>query len=84
MKQFRKIIFWLHLISGVLGGIVIFIMCVTGALLSFETNIAEFAEREMRFVAPTGKCQETFVQEIIAKVSEAKPNAKPSAIAFAE
>lgn len=83
MKQFRKIIFWLHLISGVLGGIVIFIMCVTGALLSFEKNIAEFAEREMRFVAPTENAKKLSVQEILAKVSEAKPKAKPSAIALA-
>ena len=52
MDKFRKVIFWLHLVAGAIGGIVIFIMCVTGALLSFEKNIAEFAERDMRFVAP--------------------------------
>ncbi len=46
MKTFRKLLFWLHLISGLAAGIVIFIMCVTGALLSFEKNITEFAERE--------------------------------------
>ncbi len=80
MKQFRKIIFWLHLVAGVLGGIVIFVMCVTGALLSFEKDIAEFAERNMRFVAPTENAQKLSIQEILTKVSEAKPKAKPSAI----
>ena len=82
MKIFRKLIFWLHLIAGVLGGIVIFIMCVTGALLSFEKDIAEFAERNQRFVAPSENAQKLSVQEILAKVSEAKPNAKPSAISL--
>jgi uncharacterized iron-regulated membrane protein len=82
MKTFRKIIFWLHLISGVLGGIVIFIMCVTGALLSFEKDIAEFAEREMRFVAPPENAAKLSLNEILAKVAEAKPKAKPSAIAL--
>lgn len=82
MKTFRKLIFWLHLISGVVGGIVIFIMCVTGALLSFEKDIAEFSERNQRYVAPTDNAQKLSVQEILAKVSEAKPNSKPSAIAL--
>ena len=82
MDKFRKMIFWLHLVAGVVGGIVIFIMCVTGALLSFEKDIAEFAEREMRFVAQPAGAQRLSVQEILAKVSEAKPNAKPSAIAL--
>lgn len=80
MFKFRKIIFWLHLISGVLGGIVIFIMCVTGALLSFEKDIAEFAERDQRYVAQPANAQKLPLSEILAKVAEAKPRAKPSAI----
>src|SRR5688500_8193065 len=82
MKIFRKVIFWLHLFSGVLGGIVIFIMCVTGALLSFEKDIAEFAERDMRYVAPTANAQRWRVNEILQSVTEVKPNAKPTAIAL--
>jgi uncharacterized iron-regulated membrane protein len=81
MKSFRKIIFWLHLTSGVLAGIFIFIMCVTGALLSFESNILEFAEREMRAVTPpTENASRLSINEIIAKVQTAKPNDKPSGI----
>ena len=80
MKQFRKVIFWLHLISGVTAGIVIFIMSVTGALLSFEKNIIEYAEREMRFVAVPENGRKLSVQEILRKTLEVKPEAKPSAI----
>src|SRR5215213_2273425 len=81
MNTFRKIIFWLHLTSGVLAGIFIFIMCVTGALLSFESNILEFAESEMRVVKPpTENAQRLSINEIINKVQGAKPNAKPSGI----
>lgn len=82
MKIFRKILFWLHLVAGLLGGIVIFIMCVTGALLSFEKDIAEFAERDMRYVAPNENAPKLSVKEILNKVSEAKPNAKPSAVSL--
>jgi uncharacterized iron-regulated membrane protein len=80
MKTFRKALFWLHLISGVVAGAVIFIMSVTGALLSFEKNITEFAEREMRVVAAPENGARLPVNEIIGKVREAKPEAKPSAI----
>ncbi len=84
MKLFRKILFWLHLIFGSLAGVVIFIMCVTGALLSFEKNITEYLERDMRYVTVPGaapeNAQKLGVREILAGVLEAKPNAKPSAI----
>ena len=81
MQTFRKILFWLHLISGVLAGIFIFIMCVTGALLSFESNILKAAESEMRTVsAPAENAQRLPINEIVGKVLEAKPNAKPSNI----
>ncbi len=78
----RKIIFWLHLATGVFAGTVIFIMSVTGALLSFEKNIAEFAEREMRVVAPPENARRLSAREILVKVREAKPEAKPSAISL--
>ena len=80
MKTFRKALFWLHLISGVIAGVVIFIMSVTGALLSFEKNIIGYAEREMRLVAAPENTPRLFVSDIISRVREAKPESKPSAI----
>src|SRR4028119_843468 len=80
MKTFRKALFWLHLISGVIAGVVIFIMSVTGALLSFEKNIIEYAERDMRIVLAAENAQKLSVGEILNKTLEAKPGSKPSAI----
>jgi uncharacterized iron-regulated membrane protein len=82
MKQFRSILFWLHLLAGIVGGIVIFIMCVTGAALSFEKDIAKYAEREMRYVTPPQDANRLPVETILAKVSEARPQAKPASIAL--
>lgn len=82
MTVFRKILFWLHLISGAFAGIVIFIMSVTGALLSFEKNITEYFERDMRYVAPVQNAQKLSVSDVLAKVREAKPDAKISSIAL--
>ncbi|MEQ1921332.1 MAG: PepSY-associated TM helix domain-containing protein [Pyrinomonadaceae bacterium] len=78
MKVFRKAIFWIHLCCGVAGGIVIFIMCVTGAALSFEKLIIENVEHDQRFVV-VGERRLT-ANEILAKIVEAKPKAKPSSM----
>ena len=44
MKKLRKIIFWCHLPVGVVAGLVILTMCVTGVLLSFEKQITAWAD----------------------------------------
>src|SRR3954464_15274766 len=40
----RRILFWTHLVAGVAAGVVILIMCVTGALLAFEKQITSWAD----------------------------------------
>jgi uncharacterized iron-regulated membrane protein len=81
MKNLRKIIFWLHLSAGALAGIFIFVMCVTGALLSFESNILEYAESGMRVVnSPSETARRLSINEILGKVQAAKPNLKPAGI----
>lgn len=81
MKTFRTVVFWLHLISGLAAGIVIFIMCVTGALLAFERQTIEWSERDVRYVN-VGSEPKLAVAEVLAKVLEAKPDAKPASIAI--
>lgn len=81
MKKIRKIIFWLHLAAGVIAGIFIFLMCVTGALLSFQSNILEFAEREMRIVKVSAENDKRLpIQEIIGKIQSENPTAKSANI----
>jgi uncharacterized iron-regulated membrane protein len=46
--NFRRILFWIHLCAGVIAGIVILIMCVTGIALAFERQINELADRAGR------------------------------------
>ena len=45
---FRTVIFWLHLAPGLVAGIVILIMSVTGVLLMYERQITEWADRGYR------------------------------------
>ena len=81
MKGFRTVIFWMHLCAGLTAGTVIFIMCVTGALLAFERNIIEWSERDSRYVGNAGGERLT-PSEILTNVIADRPDAKPSALAL--
>lgn len=50
--MFRKTVFWIHLSSGVVAGVVILIMSVTGVLLTFQSQIVDFANRDSSTVRP--------------------------------
>ena len=65
MKTFRKIIFWMHLVSAICAGVVIFIMSVTGALLAFERQVIEFSEHEARYVSAPAGAQKLPPQQIL-------------------
>lgn len=43
--RLRSVIFWLHLVAGVLAGLVILMMSATGVLLTYERQILEWAEQ---------------------------------------
>lgn len=82
MKTFRKIIFWMHLVSALCAGIVIFIMSVTGALLSFERQIIELAERDVRYVRASAGAGKLPPQQIADGLRSARPDAKPASLAI--
>ena len=73
MKRLRKIIFWIHLPVGVIAGIVILIMCVTGVLLSFEKQIMSWADtRNYRSAPPAAEARHLPVETLVAKAREAR------------
>ena len=49
--SFKRIIFWAHLIAGVIAGILIFTMSASGVLLTYERQIIDMADRNY-FVEP--------------------------------
>lgn len=77
---FRKAIFWIHLLAGVIAGISIFIMCLTGAALAFEKDIVAFAERDVRRVEIGDPSARKSLAELQAAVKAAQPEARPTAI----
>lgn len=82
MKSFRRILFWMHLVSGLSAGVIIFVMCVTGAFLAFERQIIELFESDARDVAVRELVPKLAPQQIVDKLREARPDSRPSAMAI--
>ena len=46
-RRLRKLLFWLHLVLGLASGVVIFSLCITGVLLTYELQISDWADRQL-------------------------------------
>ena len=65
----RKTIFWLHLITGVVAGLVIFIMSLTGVLLMYQKQITAWADGAV--VSPNQSAGAPMsIESLLAKVRE--------------
>lgn len=51
----RTILFWMHLVTGVVGAIIVFLMSVTGVALTYQRQLTDLANRDYRSeAAPPG------------------------------
>src|SRR5687768_674289 len=55
--SFKKINAWLHLWLGLISGIIVFIMSITGCILVFEHEIKPFTSPWLHAKAPEGTPQ---------------------------
>lgn len=84
MKQFRKILFWVHLIIGLVAGGIIAIAVITGAAMSFEKQVIAWMERDIKKVkAPGAGAERLSLAELTKKVKEVQPEARPVSIVVA-
>lgn len=80
-STFRTILFWMHLAAGLVAGIIIGIMALTGAALAFEPQLIQWADRDARHVqAPTPEAARLPVDELLARVREARPGVQLSGV----
>ena len=77
----RTLLFWTHLVAGVVAGLVILIMSVTGTLLAFQQSVLRFIERSDRVVAlPPDGMTRLDVDTLLERVRGASPDAQPTAV----
>jgi hypothetical protein len=77
---FRSVLFWVHLAAGLVCGIVIGIMCLTGTALAFEKDLIAWSERDARRVDAPALATQLTLDELARRFREARPAAQPSAV----
>lgn len=81
MKSFRSVLFWLHLAAGLVAGLLIGVMCLTGTALAFETELTAWAERDARTVAvPADAPAALPLDELGRRVQQARPDLRNATI----
>ena len=78
--KLRTVLFWLHLVCGVVAGTVILIMCVTGALLTYQRQITAWADMRGYHTEPPAGAVRLPADELVAKVASAYPDVSPTTV----
>jgi uncharacterized iron-regulated membrane protein len=79
--MFRKILFWTHLVAGLIAGLSIGIMCFTGTALAFEKELVAWSERDARRVTPPAvDTPRLSLDDLQRRLREAQPEARPTTV----
>jgi uncharacterized iron-regulated membrane protein len=70
------------LIAGVMAGVVILIMSVTGVLLTYERQLVAWSDSEFKSTVPAEGAARLSVEDLVAAVSRSQPNIRVSAVTF--
>ena len=94
MALFRRVLFWGHLIAGLVAGSIVLIMSVTGVLLTYEKQMASWADTRAFQIAPgaTRMAPDALISAARAAAGDAPATtltmwadpAKPAAVAVAQ
>jgi uncharacterized iron-regulated membrane protein len=77
----RTLIFWPHLIAGVLAGVVILIMSVTGVVLTYERQLVAWSDSEFRSTPATGATRMS-VESLLTTIKRDHPELGVTAVTF--
>jgi uncharacterized iron-regulated membrane protein len=75
----RSTIFWIHLVCGVVVGLVVLMMSVTGVILTYERQMLAWAERAT-FPAAAPGAQRLTLEELVEAAKLRRPEFTPSTI----
>ena len=78
--RFRTLIFWLHLVAGLVAGVIVFVMSVTGVLLAYERQIVAWSDSAFRVEPPSSDAMRLDVESLLASVRTAETSAVPAGI----
>ena len=75
----RSTIFWIHLVCGVVTGLVVLMMSVTGVILTYERQMLAWADRAT-FPAPAAGAERLPLEDLVAAAKLQRPEFVPTTI----
>ncbi len=78
----HRAVFWAHLAAGLLAGLVILSLAVSGLLIAYEVQLTEWANRSLRVAPPAAGAAPLDAAELVAKVREIRPDLQPSGLTW--
>jgi uncharacterized iron-regulated membrane protein len=75
----RKTVFWIHLVCGVVAGLVVLMMSVTGVLLTYERQILAYVDRA-HYADPAPGEQRQSLTALLEAAKLHRPDLAPTAI----
>lgn len=76
----RTLLFWPHLVAGVLAGAVILIMSATGVLLTYERQMIAWSDSHVRSSPPAPGAARLSVEQLLATLHRDHPDLEPTAV----
>jgi uncharacterized iron-regulated membrane protein len=81
MNPIRRVLFWAHLVLGLLAGGLILITVITGASMAFRRQWIAWDESPSPLSAPgTADAKPQPLEVLLAKVAEAHPDVRPQSV----
>ncbi len=81
--KLRTLIFWPHLICGTTAGLVILLMCVTGALLTYERQMVAWSDSRFRSARPAAGANRLDIETLLDRVRQEQPDLALTAVTLA-
>src|SRR5688572_4530780 len=76
----RPLLFGPHLFAGVLAGLVILVMSVTGVLLTYERQLIAWADSGYRSEVPPAEAARLPVDRLLERVRTERPDVTPASV----
>jgi len=76
--KLRTLLFWPHLIAGVVAGAIILVMSVTGVLLTYERQLIEWSNSDYQSVPPSPGAPRLPVEHVLAAFARTHADAPSS------
>src|SRR5687768_18536186 len=75
----RTTFFWLHLTAGLVAGIIVLVMSITGVALTYERQLIKWSDRECKST-PNSSATGMPVERLVEEFRRQQPDAQPTAV----